>query len=101
MPPRFDDDGRTLRLSVADLLEHSAARHLGFANRGGFERLWVGQAIHSRYQEQAMEREPSYRREVELSFEFEHRGWKITLTGRADGIYRDADGRLAIEEIKS
>ena len=101
MPPRFDDDARTLRLSVADLLEHGAARHLGFANRGGFERLWVGQAIHSRYQERAMEREPSYRREVELSFEFAHRDWQVTLTGRADGLYRDAGGRLAIEEIKS
>ena len=101
MPPRFDDDGKTLRLSVADLLEHGAARHLGFANRGGFERLWVGQAIHSRYQERAMEHEPSYRREVGLSHEFEHRGWRVNLTGRADGLYRDADGRLAIEEIKS
>ena len=101
MPPRFDDDARTLRLSVADLLDHRSARHLGFANRGGFERLWVGQAIHSRYQERAMEREPSYRREVELSLEFVHRGWRVTLTGRADGVYRDAEGRLAIEEIKS
>ncbi len=101
MTPRFDDDARTLRLSVADLLDHRAARHLGFANRGGFERLWVGQAIHSRYQEQAMEREPSYRREVELSLKFNHRGWQVTLTGRADGVYRDADGSLAIEEIKS
>ena len=101
MPPRFDDDARTLRLSVADLLHHRSARHLGFANRGGFERLWVGQAIHSRYQERAMEREPSYRREVELSLEFGHRGWQVTLTGRADGVYRDAEGVLAIEEIKS
>ncbi len=101
MPPRFDDDARTLRLSVADLLDHRAARNLGFANRGGFERLWVGQAIHSRYQERAMERESSYRREVELSLEFDHRGWRVTLTGRADGVYRGADGGLAIEEIKS
>ncbi len=101
MPPRFDDDAKTLRLSVADLLDHRSARHLGFANRGGFERLWVGQAIHSRYQERAMEREPSYRREVELSLEFVHRGWHVTLTGRADGVYRDQEGTLAIEEIKS
>ncbi len=101
MPPRFDDEARTLRLSVADLLQHGAARHLGFAHRGGFERLWVGQAIHSRYQERAMERDPSYRREVELRFEFDHRGWRVTLTGRADGLYHDADGNLALEEIKS
>lgn len=101
MPPRFDDDARTLQLSVADLLDHRSARHFGFANRGGFERLWVGQAIHSRYQEQAMEREPSYRREVELSLQFVHRGWQVTLTGRADGVYRDGDGVLTIEEIKS
>ena len=101
MPPRFDDDAKTLRLSVADLLEHRAARHLGFANRGGFERLWVGQAIHSRYQEAAMEREPSYRREVELSLSFDHRGWRVTLTGRADGISKHPDGSTTIEEIKS
>ncbi len=101
MAPRFDDDAKTLRLSVADLLEYGRARHLGFANRGGFERLWVGQAIHSRYQEAAMAKEPSYRREVELSLEFPHRGWEITLTGRADGLCRDMNGALVIEEIKS
>ncbi len=101
MPPRFDAENLTLRLSIADLLEGPLRRHLGFASRGGYERLWLGQAIHSRYQEQALAEDPTYRREEWLSCDFEHRGWRVTLEGRADGLRRDADGALVVEEIKS
>jgi len=101
MPPRFDDEAFVLRLSAADLLERELVRQLGFANRGGYERLWVGQAIHSRYQEAAMAEDPTYRREVSLEVRFSHRGWEIQLHGRLDGLRRDRDGRLWIEEIKS
>ena len=101
MAPRFDPESLTLDLSVADLLEGSMLRSLGFSSRGGYERLWLGQAIHGRYQEAALEGDPSYRREVVISHVFEHRGWKVTVQGRADGLRRDPEGTLVVEEIKS
>lgn len=101
MAPRFDPERLTLDLAVADLLEGHLLRNLGFANRGGYERLWLGQAIHSRYQEQALQEDPTYRREVFVSMQFEHRGWAVTVQGRMDGVRRDPDGTLVVEEIKS
>ncbi|HUO86043.1 MAG TPA: helicase C-terminal domain-containing protein, partial [Thermoanaerobaculia bacterium] len=101
MATRFDGERLTLDLAVADLVESSAERHLGFAQRGGYERLWLGQAIHSRYQEEALAGDGSYRREVALVTTFGHRGWEVTVHGRADGLRRDPDGSLVVEEIKS
>jgi DNA excision repair protein ERCC-2 len=101
MAPRFDAEKLTLDLSVADLLEGSMLRSLGFSSRGGYERLWLGQAIHGRYQEQKLEQDRSYRREVAVSYTFDHRGWKVTVQGRADGLRREPDGTLVVEEIKS
>ena len=101
MPPRFDPEALTLDISVADLIDTAQLRSLGFANRGGYERMWVGQAIHSRYQDAATMADPSYRREVSLEHSFTHRGWEVTLRGRADGLRRDMDGTLVVEEIKS
>ncbi|MCA9687136.1 MAG: PD-(D/E)XK nuclease family protein, partial [Myxococcales bacterium] len=101
MAPRFDDQALRLELSVADLTERAASGSLGFANRGGYERLWLGQAIHSSYQEEALAADPSYRREVVLRLEFQHRGWQVVLHGRADGLRRADDGSLVVEEIKS
>jgi DNA excision repair protein ERCC-2 len=101
MPPRFDGETLTLELAVADLLETSLLRSLGFANRGGYERLWLGQAIHSRYQEQQLAEDGTYRREVVASTSFEHRGWQVRVQGRIDGLRREPDGSLVVEEIKS
>lgn len=101
MPPRFDVERRVVELSVADLLDPVLARSIGFAQRGGFERLWLGQAIHGRYQESALADDPGYQREVVLRVEIEHRGWRVVLSGRADGIRRDEDGTRVVEEIKS
>ncbi len=101
MAPRFDEAALSIELAVADLLEPQLLRSIGFANRGGFERMWLGQAIHGRYQEEALAGDGTYRREVALRHEFLHRGWTVTLSGRADGIRKEADGTLVIEEIKS
>jgi DNA excision repair protein ERCC-2 len=102
MAPRFDADRLLLELSVADLLETpQLLRSLGFANRGGYERMWLGQAIHSRYQEQAIRDDPTFQHEVYLTCGFAHRGWRIRLRGRADGLRRQADGTRVVEEIKS
>jgi len=102
MAPRFDAETLRLELSVADLLETpQLLRSLGFANRGGYERMWLGQAIHSRYQEQALQDDPTFQHEVYLTCGFAHRGWEIFLRGRADGLRTDTDGRRVVEEIKS
>src|SRR5436305_1598786 len=101
MAPRFDPESLRLDLSVADLLESPFLRSLGFSSRGGYERLWLGQAIHGRYQEQKLAEDPSYRREVVISHVFGHRGWTVTVQGRADGVRREPDGTLVVEEIKS
>jgi DNA excision repair protein ERCC-2 len=99
--PRFDPESLTLDVSVADLLDAPLTRSLGFANRGGYERLWLGQAIHGRYQEQALESDPTYRREVVVRWSFEHRGWQVRVHGRIDGLRKEPDGSLVVEEIKS
>jgi len=101
MAARFDEAGLRIELAVADLLEPQLARSIGFANRGGFERMWLGQAIHGRYQEEALAGDGTYRREVALRHEFVHRGWTVALSGRADGIRKEPDGTLVVEEIKS
>ncbi|HSF39999.1 MAG TPA: helicase C-terminal domain-containing protein, partial [Thermoanaerobaculia bacterium] len=101
MAPRFDPESLKLDLSVADLLEAPLMRSLGFSSRGGYERLWLGQAIHGRYQEQALAEDPSYRREVFISHSFDHRGWTVTVQGRADGLKKEPDGSIVVEEIKS
>lgn len=101
MPPRFDAERALLELSVADLLDPSLARSIGFAHRGGFERLWLGQAIHGRYQEGALAADSTYQREVVLRLELAHRGWQVILSGRADGVRRESDGTRVVEEIKS
>jgi len=101
MAPRLDDEHRRLELAVADLLDNRLLRSLGFAHRGGYERMWLGQAIHSRYQEQALARDGSYRREVTIRHSWMHRGWQVTLHGRIDGLRKRADDISVIEEIKS
>jgi DNA excision repair protein ERCC-2 len=101
MPPRFDGEALTLDLAVADLLDSSLLRSLGFANRGGYERLWLGQAIHSRYQEKQLADDVTYRREVVVRTSFEQRGWRVTVQGRIDGLRSEPDGTLVVEEIKS
>jgi len=101
MPPRFDSEQLTVELAVADLLDPQLARSIGFASRGGYERLWLGQAIHGRYQEEALAADATYRREVVLRIELEHRGWRVLLSGRLDGLRRDDDGSRVVEEIKS
>jgi hypothetical protein len=66
MAPRFDDErcGWSSRWPTSSSASSSAASR--FAHRGGYERMWLGQAIHSRYQEAPSPR-PSYRREVGIT----------------------------------
>ena len=101
MAPRFDPENLKLEVGVADLVTSEQRTSLGFAQRGGYERMWVGQAIHRRYQEEMLARDGSYRSEVGVSRSLIHRGWEIVIRGRIDGLRRDSDGTHIVEEIKS
>lgn len=101
MAVRINLEERAIVLSVADLVGADRHRSIGFGNRGGYERLWVGQAIHSRYQDRALAEHDGYRKEVTVNHELAHRGWAVTVAGRIDGLRREADGTLVVEEIKS
>ena len=100
---RIDASASCIELSVADLLEAGSQGSLavGFANRGGYERMWIGQAIHASYQQQQLDADPTYRAEVGVSATAVVRGWELTVRGRVDGLRRDDDGTLWVQEIKS
>jgi DNA excision repair protein ERCC-2 len=101
MPPRFDADNLKLELSVADLVDADLRRNLGFAQRGGHERLWLGQAIHRSYQEETLAADPTYEVEVPVSAQFTHRGWEVVVRGRIDGLRKESTEGVVVEEIKS
>ena len=61
-------------------------------------RMQEGSAAHRARQGSALERE--YRKEVALSADYEGEALLLHDTGRADGIYQDAQGMTVIEEIK-
>ena len=61
-------------------------------------RMQEGAIAHRARQASALEK--NYRKEVALSAEYAGEALLLHVTGRADGIYEDADGLLVIEEIK-
>jgi DNA excision repair protein ERCC-2 len=61
---------------------------------------WLGQSLHRTYQESASAADPDFEAELALEERFDHRGWQITLRGRADGVRPDGAGWL-VEELKS
>lgn len=100
---RIDASSSRIEVSVADLIEAGARGSLamGFANRGGYERMWIGQAIHARYQQQQIDRDPNYRSEVAVAATVVVRGWEVVVRGRIDGLRRGDDARWWVQEIKS
>jgi DNA excision repair protein ERCC-2 len=101
MPPRFDPDQQMLEISVADLVDADLRRNLGFSQRGGYERLWLGQAIHRTYQEEALASDGSYKSELPIVVETGHGDWGVTIRGRIDGLRTTPEGAVIVEEIKS
>ena len=100
MALRFDDERRTLTLSVGDLVETVARR--GYAGTGGIQRpstrLEQGRAAHLEWQSQR--NDESYQAEQRISCELEVEGWRCFVGGRADGVDRSG-GHVVVEEIKS
>lgn len=81
----------TLALRGGDL---DASR---FSGVWGFDAARAGAEMHRRIQESAG---GSYRPEVPLTNTTLSGGIYFTVSGRADGVMRDAEGRLTVDEIK-
>lgn len=97
----IDRESRTVSLSVGDLLQEEVAYRIGFSGTATLKRMWVGQGIHISYQEEQMAARHTYRREVPVSHTFSHMGYRVTLHGRIDGMFRERDRTIIIEEVKS
>ncbi len=99
---RFDDDARTLELSVHDVLDAgppqgSLRMNVAWSSR---TRMQAGTKVHSQWQQARALEDEDYAREVRVRHVLVVRGWEVTLTGRIDGLTRDA-GQWVVEEIKS
>lgn len=101
MPLRLDEETKSLEIGVADFVDDREFFRIGFDRGDGLRRMWVGQAIHSRYQDTRMGEEPTYRREVPFSWELSVDEWTLRVVGRLDGLWKRPDGTLVVEEIKS
>lgn len=99
---RFDDDSRTLTLSVRDLVESGPrVGHLVLqAPTSGRARMAAGQRAHVALQTERSAEDAAYRAEVTLSQQIVVHDWTVTLQGRVDGL-TEVDGRSVVEEIKT
>jgi DNA excision repair protein ERCC-2 len=102
VPIRYDDDARTLALSVRDLLEEGApSGHLTLeVAQTRQARLAAGRAVHTDHQGEQAGLDAAYRAEVRLKHNIAIRDWTVVLHGRVDGLTEE-DGRSVVEEIKS
>src|SRR5512142_1389716 len=99
---RVDHEKRAISCSVGDLVYESTYRRIGVERGDGFRRMWIGQDIHSRRADERAGEDPYYRPEVGVSYETTVREWKVTVTGRIDGLSVNPEKALVtIEEVKS
>jgi len=91
----IDPASRSFAASVSDLAGESSDRAIGL-NGTGLSRLWIGQELHRRVQEELGATEPGYEAEVPVRLETEVDGWTVTVVGRADGVTV-----VRVDEIKT
>ncbi len=98
---RWNDDLRTLDLSVGDLLA-AGERHLRTLAMSGRARLAAGSALHRDVQAEGGrgDDDASWRNEVRLRHRRVVREWTVTIHARLDGVSETEEG-VIIEEIKS
>jgi len=97
---RIDLAARTVTVSPASLLG-GLTRRIGFDRGDGFERLWIGQAVHRRVLEDALAHVPGYAVEKVVRFQFPLDDFTVHFEGRLDGRWEDEDGRVVVDEVKS
>ncbi|RMG15709.1 MAG: hypothetical protein D6731_07740 [Planctomycetota bacterium] len=98
---RFDEERRTVTLSVRDLADENDYRFCGPAPLSLKRRAVLGRLAHEDHQEAREDELSSYRRERSVRYETRVDGWRVVVQGRIDGIYTDAEGRTVIEEVKT
>jgi len=96
---RIDLGARTIAVSPASLLG-GASRRIGLDRGEGFERRWIGQAVHRRVLDDSLREIPGYRPEQTVRFTFPVDDFTATFEGRVDGRYEEA-GRVVVDEVKS
>ena len=87
-----------IRMSVRAVVETTLHESDLTPASASARRMQEGAVAHRARQSSALEKD--YRREVALSADYEGEALLLHVTGRADGIYEDADGMIVIEEIK-
>jgi len=96
----IDMAARRIEAAVGDLLADQDQRVIGLAGTG-LTRLWIGQELHGRLQQELSAEDPDYRAEVPVAAELEVDGWTLRLSGRADGVQYAGDLPLRVDEIKT
>ncbi len=96
----IDLESRSFAASVSDLAGESGERAIGL-NGSGLSRLWIGQELHRRVQQELTALEPGYQAEVPVRLETVIDDWRVTVVGRADGVVRGGDGVIRVDEIKT
>jgi DNA excision repair protein ERCC-2 len=90
---------KTITLSPGALLG-GVTRRAGFDRGEGFERLWIGQAVHRRVLGEHLASVPGYAVEKSIRLVYAVDGFTAVLEGRLDGRF-EKDGRVIVDEVKS
>jgi len=110
-----DHDARVLRISVTELCQADLP---SLRRTGDLRSLWLGQALHARYQQRAALRNAGFQAEVAVHGSLQHLreqlqrqppvAWQVEIHGRVDALWSSQPGEkrgpqqsLRIEELKS
>jgi DNA excision repair protein ERCC-2 len=94
-----DLERKTIAVSPGALLG-GVARRAGFDRGEGFERLWIGQAVHRRVLGEHLANVPGYAVEKSIRLTYAVDDFTAVLEGRLDGRFEE-DGRVVVDEVKS
>jgi DNA excision repair protein ERCC-2 len=94
-----DVAAKTITLSPGTLLG-GATRRVGFDRGEGFERLWIGQAVHRRVLGEHLATVPGYAVEKAIRLRYPVDDFTAILEGRLDGRF-EQDGVAVVDEVKS
>lgn len=100
MGVKVDLAKKTVTLSPGALLQ-PASRRVGWDRGDGFERLWIGQAVHRRVLADALAELAGYQVEKAVRLAFPVDDFTAVLEGRLDGRFVDESGAVVVDEVKS
>ncbi|NCG20877.1 MAG: DEAD/DEAH box helicase family protein [Rhodobacterales bacterium] len=99
---RWDDQERTIKLSVRDLVEQGApSGHLALeVVQTRTARMAAGRLAHVTWQTERSTEDALCEAEVSVKVQLEVDGWTAIMQGRVDGLTKE-EGRPIVEEVKS